>query len=494
MNIQRPTSKQEHRSTRFIEAPLNFVARIYIPFSDCREGELVENSGMDHKAKIFRGILALMLMGVGASAAEWPQYRGFDARGIDDSKALPTNWNTETGENIRWKTEIPGLAHSSPILWGDRVYVTTAVMEGRPELKVGLYGDIAPVADRSSQQWRVLALDSRTGKVVWNMPGYEGVPKIKRHPKATHCNSTPATDGKRIVAIFGSEGLFCFDMEGKPLWKKDLGPMDSAFFMSPTAQWGFASSPVIRDGRVIVLCDVLTNSFVAAFDIATGDQIWRTERKDVPTWGTPTVVESAGRKQIVVNGWHFTGGYDFATGLNLWHLDGGGDIPVPTPVFANGLIYLTSGHGNFRPMRAIKPDASGNITPPGDPGTTNASIAWAHARQGNYMQTPIAVGDRLYACYDIGVLTCFDAKTGAIKYGERLSTTAQGYTSSPVSDGRHIYIASEIGQVFVVPVADKFSVAAMNPLHEVCMATPAIGDGAIYYRTENHLIAVGAKR
>jgi outer membrane protein assembly factor BamB len=196
----------------------------------------------------------------------------------------------------------------------------------------------------------------------------------------------------------------------------------------------------------------------------------------------------------VVNGWHFTGGYDFATGLNLWHLDGGGDIPVPTPVFANGLIYLTSGHGNFRPMRAIKPDASGNITPPGDPGTTNASIAWAHARQGNYMQTPIAVGDRLYACYDIGVLTCFDAKTGAIKYGERLSTTAQGYTSSPVSDGRHIYIASEIGQVFVVPVADKFSVAAMNPLHEVCMATPAIGDGAIYYRTENHLIAVGAKR
>jgi outer membrane protein assembly factor BamB len=192
-----------------------------------------------------------------------------------------------------------------------------------------------------------------------------------------------------------------------------------------------------------------------------------------------------------VNGWHFSGGYDLATGHNLWTLDGGGDIPVPTPIFAHNLIYLTSAHGRFRPMRAIRPDASGNITP-SDPDQTNAAIAWAHARQGNYMQTPIVVRNLLFACNDAGVLTCFDALTGEIKYSERLSKSGQGYTSSPVSDGRHLYFASEQGAVFVVPASDKFSVVASNDLHETCMATPAISDATIFYRTRTKLIAIGA--
>jgi outer membrane protein assembly factor BamB len=427
-----------------------------------------------------------------AVAADWPQFRGPQASGVDASKSLPTEWNVETGKNIRWQTPLPGLAHASPIVSGERIYVATAVGPRDAELKVGLYGDIEPVTEDSVHQWRLLALDRASGKVLWNVLGHQAVPRVKRHPKSTHCNSTPATDGRYIVSIFGSEGLFCFDINGKLVWKKDLGPMDSGFFAVPSAQWGFASSPVIRDGKVIVLCDVQTNSFLAVFELKSGKELWRVPRKDVPTWGCPAVVETPGRKQIVVNGWHHSGGYDFATGKELWRLDGGGDIPVPTPIFAHGLVYLTSAHGRLRPMRAIRPEAAGDITH-SDPAGTNAAIAWVHTRHGNYMQTPIVVSNWVYACFDNGVLSCFDAKTGKIFFSERLSSIAQGYTASPVSDGRHLYFSGETGKVLVVPVGEKFSVVATNDLGETCMATPAISDGVLLFRTRTKLIAVAGK-
>jgi outer membrane protein assembly factor BamB len=427
-----------------------------------------------------------------AAAADWPQFRGPQASGVDASKTLPTTWNVESGQNIRWKTALPGLAHASPVIAGERIYVMTAVGPSDHELKVGLYGDIEPIQEDGAYQWRLLALQRKSGKVLWNVVGHEARPRVKRHPKATHANSTPATDGRYIVTIFGSEGLFCFDRKGQQLWKVDLGPMDSGFFRVPSAQWGFASSPVIHNGRVIVLCDVQTNSFLASFDLKTGREIWRTPRSDVPTWGCPTILKTGRRTQIVVNGWHRSAGYDFAEGRELWHLVGGGDIPVPTPIVANGLIYLTSAHGRLRPMRAVRPDASGNITP-SEPGETNAAIAWVHPRQGNYMQTPIAVNGRVYGCSDSGVVTCFDGITGRILYSERLTGPAQGYTASPVSDGRHLYFPGETGKVLVVPATEKFSVIATNDLTEICMATPAVGDGALYFRTRSQLMAIGRK-
>ncbi len=409
---------------------------------------------------------------------------------MDESQALPTRWNLVTGENVRWQTALPGLAHASPIVWGDRVYVATAVKPGEAELKVGLYGDITPLEEKETHQWRLLALDMASGKIVWNTLGHAAIPRAKRHPKATPCNSTPATDGNRIVAIFGSEGLFCFDKEGKLVWKQDLGPMDSGFFRIPTAQWGFGSSPVISGGKVIVLCDVLTDSFLAAFDLADGKEVWRTARKDVPTWGTPTVVDLPSRKEIAVNGWHYSGGYDFATGQELWRLDGGGDIPVPTPVFAHGLVYLTGAHGMYAPIRAVRPDAAGDITPPGDPGQTNSAVVWAYARRGNYMQTPIVVGDLLFACNDAGALSCFQAETGVVHYYHRLGGAGPGFSASPVSDGRHLYCTSEQGVVFVVGVTNKYSLVATNELFSTCLATPAIADGTLFFRTRNKLIAI----
>lgn len=431
-----------------------------------------------------------------ALAVNWPQYRGPQASGLGDTAALPTKWNVAKGENVRWQTPIPGLAHASPVVWGDRVYVATAVAaQGKASLKVGLYGDIDSVPNSESHQWRLLAVDKRTGAIVWNTLAHEGVPKVARHTKGTHCNSTPATDGRRIVAIFGSEGLFCFDAaDGKLLWKKDLGAMDSGYFVSPSAQWGFASSPVIHDGKVVVQCDVQKGSFVAVFDLADGRELWRTARSDVPTWGTPTVVTAAGRTQVAVNGWHHAGGYDFATGKELWKYDGGGDIPVPTPIAAGDLIYFTSAHGRLRPLRAIRADANGDLTPD-DPTSLKPGVAWNHDRRGNYMQTPIVVDGHIYACADTGAVTCLDARTGAVKYTERLASTSEGYTSSPVSDGRHLYFTSELGNVFVVPAKPAFSVVATNSLGEdqTCLSTPAISEGVLFFRTREKLIAIGAK-
>lgn len=440
---------------------------------------------------LIASILSMLGLFRGESA-EWSQFRGPQASGVDAGKALPTEWNVETGKNVQWQTPLPGLGHSCPIIWSNRVYVTTAVAAREAELKVGLYGDIGSVEENAVQQWKLLAIDRSTGKIIWNVLGHSAIPRVKRHPKATHCNSTPVTDGNYIVAIFGSEGLFCLDKDGKLRWKKSLGPMDSGFFAVPSAQWGFGSSPIIHDGKVIVLCDVQTNSFLAAFDLKTGKDLWLTKRGDVPTWSTPTVVEAGNRKQIVVNGWHHSGGYAFADGKELWRLDGGGDIPVPTPLFADGLIYLTSAHGNIRPMRAIRPEAAGNITPP-DPAGTNAAIAWVHPRQGNYMQTPIAVRNRIYGCTDGGIVTCFDSQSGKMLFSDRIGDGTQGFTASPVSDGRHLYFPGETGKVVVMPVADKFSTVATNDLGAICMASPAIADGTLFFRTRSKLVAIGIK-
>lgn len=420
----------------------------------------------------------------------WTQFRGNQAIGVSLQSTLPTEWDTESGKNILWQSDIPGLAHASPVIWGNHIFIATAVGPENAELKVGLYGDIEAADDKGSQQWRLLAVDKNSGDVVWNTLGYEGIPRSARHTKATHCNSTPATDGKYIVAAFGSEGLFCFDLQGERKWHKDLGELDAGFFVVPTAQWGYASSPVIHDGKVVVLCDVQKGSFLACYDLETGNEIWKTPREDVPTWGTPTIVEVDGQTQILVNGWHHTGAYHFATGKEIWKLDGGGDIPTPTPIVAFGLAYFTSAHGNHRPIRAIRLTATGDITPPKIE-DTNEHIAWVHDKMGNYMQTPIVVGDYIYACYDNGVLSCFDAKTGEVQYRERLN--GGGYTSSPISDGNHIYFAGETGNVFVVPANGKFSITSKNNIGGNCLATPAISGNVIYFRTQHKLIAVGAK-
>lgn len=420
----------------------------------------------------------------------WPSFRGPGASGVADGFRMPVRWDGEKQQGISWKTPIPGLGHSSPIVWGDKVFVLTAVSgAAKAELKVGLYGDIGSADDNGVQEWRIYCLHKKTGKALWSQVAAKGVPKVKRHTKATHANTTLATDGKSLVAFLGSEGLHCFDLSGKRLWKKDLGVLDSGYYQVPDAQWGFASSPLIAQGRVVVQADVQKNGFLAAFDLKDGSLLWLTPRADVPTWGSPTLCKEGGRLQLVVNGWKHIGGYDLATGKELWWLTGGGDIPVPTPVVGKGLIFITNAHGRQAPIYAIRPTATGNLTLP--EGTTSSPhVAWSQTRDGAYMQTPLVYGDYLYACRDNGVLCCYEATTGKRIYQERLGTGRTGFTASGVAADNKLYYTGEEGDIFVVEAGPTFKVLSQNPMGETCMATPALSEGHLYFHTRDHLISI----
>ncbi|MFH1419048.1 MAG: PQQ-binding-like beta-propeller repeat protein [Planctomycetota bacterium] len=426
------------------------------------------------------------------NGVHWPGFRGHRASGIAEGFATPTTWNAETGLNIAWKRRIPGLGHSSPAIWGDRIFVTTAISgKSDPELKVGLYGDVRPVDDDTVHRWLLFCLNKNTGKVLWERTVCEGVPKVRRHPKATHANCTPATDGEYVVAFFGSEGLYCYDIDGNLKWNKDFGLLDSGYFAMPDAQWEFGSSPVIHAKTIFVQCDVQKGSFVAAYNLQNGSEVWRTPRDDVPTWSTPTIHHEGKQTQVVCNGYKHAGGYDASTGKELWRLSGGGDIPVPTPVAGLGLIFLASAHGPAAPLTAIRPTASGDISlQPNE--ESNEHVAWVDRRCGVYMQTPLVYGDYLYACKNNGILACYSPKTGQRVYRKRLGSGRGGFTASAVGADGKVYFTGEEGKIYVVKAGPEFAILAENVMDEVCMATPAISEGVLFIRAQDHLYAISA--
>jgi outer membrane protein assembly factor BamB len=421
---------------------------------------------------------------------QWPQFRGPFASGILDQAGLPESFNMSTGENIQWVTGIPGLGHSCPVVWGDRIFLTTAISgTGSDSLKVGLYGDIDEVKDRSVHEFRVYCLDRHSGEILWERLAHRGVPRTERHTKASHANPTPATDGKYLVVFFGSEGLYCYTLDGGLLWKKDFGTMNAGPYSDPDVEWGFASSPILHEERIIVQCDFLGEGFLASLDAATGQKHWRTPREEVSTWSTPNFYNKDGERQVVVNGWKYMGGYDFDNGDQLWNLSGGGDAPTPTPVFSHGLIYLHSSHGRFSPIFTVRPAARGDISLHRD-STQSEYIPWSIKRGAAYMPTNLVYGDYLYNLRMNGNLTCFDALTGEIIYKERIPD-AMGITASGVvSDGK-LYYSLEQGDVVVVKAGPEFEILSRNPLGDLIMATPALAEGQIIFRTAGKLIAVG---
>ncbi|MEQ8767909.1 MAG: PQQ-binding-like beta-propeller repeat protein [Planctomycetota bacterium] len=439
-------------------------------------------------------VLSVFLSGtVLADDSNWPSFRGKDARGIAEGHALPAEWSLESGTNVRWRTEIPGLAHSSPVIWGDRIFVTTAVRQGGDsELKVGLYGSPAPVDDEGSHKFQVICLDKETGELIWLRTAIEAVPKMKRHPKGSHAASSPVTDGQHVIAFFASEGLYCYDVDGQLLWKRDFGALDSGWYAAKGAQFGFASSPILHEGKLILQVDVQEGSFLAALDVATGDDIWRTPRSDVPTWSTPTVDVANGRQQIVVNGYHHMGGYDLDTGAELWKLSGGGDVPVPTPIISDDIVFITNGHGRFNPIYAIDANARGEIED-GFDAEGEELVIWSQSRRGTYMQTPILYRGTLIACTDAGVVTSYDPKTGEVRARQRLGEGQTGFTASPVAGDGKLYFTSEAGAVHVLD-AGELETLAVSELGEECMATPAISEGTIYFRARRHIVAISGDR
>lgn len=423
--------------------------------------------------------------------SHWRGFRGNDGLGVADGFTTPTHWNAEDGTNIKWKLPIPGLAHASPIVWGDSVYVLTAVSGKDDELKVGIYGSGQSAVDNTSHSWRLYRINKQSGKTIWEKVLHEGLPKSQRHIKASQANCTPATDGKYIVSLLGSEGLFCYDTDGNPVWKKDLGILEVGSSYAKDTQWGYSSSPIIHDGQVYIQCDTRNANYVMALDVKTGKQIWKTARNDDPTYATPTIARQGDVLQLLVNGYKHMGAYDARTGKELWKLQGGGDVPVPRPFMADGLVYMASAHGGKARVFAINPEARGDISLE-EGSSSNGKVVWSSTEIRTYMQTPVYYRGYLYCCRNTGIMGSFDAKTGELLYKERLGRGGKlGFTASAVAADGKLYYTSEEGDVFVVKAGPKFELLATNPLGEICMASPAISEGTLFFRTRNHLIAVG---
>ncbi|MEM7783320.1 MAG: PQQ-binding-like beta-propeller repeat protein [Planctomycetota bacterium] len=431
------------------------------------------------------------------SSSNWPGFRGNGSRGVADGQNPPVQWSLDEDDpkNFLWKAEVPGLGLSCPTIWEDKIYLTSAVAEGEEGgLKIGLYGDVASVDEDREYEFKIFCYSRTNGKLLWERTSNKAKPAVKRHAKSSHANPTVATDGNYVIAFFGSEGLYCYSPTGELLWNRDLGFLDSGWFYDPGYQWGFGSSPIVREGKVIVQCDIQDQSFVAAIDLKTGEELWRTEREEIPGWASPLVHQFDNVTMLITSGTKSARGYNVDDGSLLWSLEGHSEIVVPTPNVAHGLIYVASGYSPIQPIYAIKPSARGNITLEEDT-TTNGSIPWSVKRGGPYMPSPIIYGDYLYCCANSGILSCYRAKTGELVYKKRMKTGGGGlsFTASPLAADGHLYLTAEDGRVLVVKAGPEYELVETNRVNESVLATPAISKNAIYFRTQNSLIAVGTK-
>jgi len=386
-------------------------------------------------------------------ADHWPRWRGPDGNAVSAETALPLRWSRT--ENVRWSTEIPGEGSSSPIVWEDRVFITSALDHGKRRV--------------------VHCLDRKNGKVLWSQELADKNPETASAVTG-HAACTPATDGQHVVAWFANAGLVCYDFSGKQLWHKQLGEFD--------LDLGLATSPIIHRDRVILVCDhdgdrfTSFDSFLVALDVKTGKEVWKSERRGLfRSWSTPVIVPCSDKSELVVNAQEELRGYDPETGKPLWRLPGLGQWVAPSPVFAHGLIFTASGKNG--PLVAVRPGGAGAVKP-----------VWRHETGAAYVCSPLVVGDHLYVHTDAGILTCYEAKTGKTIYKERLEGK---FSASAVAGDGRLYFINEAGTTLVIRAGPKFEVLAKNALEEYAVASPAVSQGDLFLRTETRLFCIGGK-
>ena len=418
-----------------------------------------------------------------AGAASWPQWRGPSGQGVSEETNLPSEWTAT--RNIKWKAAIPGRGHSSPIVWGNRIFLTTAI-EGEvvPGAKAVKHMDgdkefVHPdsVGANRKHQFQVICLDRKTGKILWTQTAFEGTPYDDRHRKSSYAASTPATDGSSVYAFFGTEGLYAYDMSGKLLWKADLGKLG-------TVGMGTGTSPILFKNNVIVQCDEESgaSSFIVGIDKKTGKELWRTPRKVQVSWSTPLLVQTASRAELITSGTEFVIAYDPETGKELWRHKGVESNAIPSPVANRDLVFVSAGFPAKIAM-AIKLGGNGDLA---------EEVVWKYAKGTAYVPSPILYGDYLYLTSDRGVLTCLDAKTGEVKYeGGRVPVPAS-FTASPVAFDGKILLTSEDGDTFVVKAGPKHEIIGTNTVGEPVYASPAVADGHIFIRGERNLYCIGS--
>jgi outer membrane protein assembly factor BamB len=414
------------------------------------------------------------------AAQNWPQFRGTTAGVGVDHPDLPDSWSTT--ENVAWVTSIPGIGWSSPIVWGDHVFLTTVINRGQQEPpKPGFYLGDWP-ASTAPHRWMVYDVDYASGKVRWAQEVGSTPPAKAKHLKNSYASETPVTDGERVYVYFSNLGLFALDFTGKPIWSKPIGPFKTR------NNWGSAASPALHDGRVYIVNDNDEQSFLAAYDARTGQEIWRVDRKEGTNWSTPFVWRNELRTEIVTSGSDRVRSYD-VSGKLLWEFSGMSTISIPTPFERFGMLYISSGYvaDALRPAYAIRPGASGNISlKPGE--TSNAHIAWSSPTAAPYNPTPIIYGDVYYTLFDRGFFTSHEARTGKEIYPrQRITSEASGFTSSPWAYNGRIFAMSEDGDAYVIQAGSEFKVVGKNSLNEMTLATPAIARDSLFVRTASKL-------
>lgn len=443
--------------------------------------------------RLIISVVCLSILGfssVTANAQNWPSFRGPNASGVAEGSKPPITWDVEKAQNVLWRTAIPGQSHASPIVWGNHIFLITAVSDAKTSVQAKVRG-IGMANDEVKHTWMIYALDRRNGRVLWTNTAYEGVPRAKRHVKATQANSTPVTDGRYVAALFGSEGLACYNVKGKLLWKKDLGVLNPGLWDDKASSWGHSSSPVIYRDLVIVQADGHTQSFIAAFNLKDGKQAWRVERNEITSWATPTLYRGANRVELIANGGRYIRSYDPLTGKELWRFsDKDTQVKMQAPLIAHGLIYITGGYPPGRPMYAFRPGAAGDISLKSGE-ETNAFLAWTASKGSPYISTPIIYGDLLYVLADNGVFSTYDAKTGALVYQQRLPSS---FSASPVAADGRLYLASEDGDVFVVKAGRQYELLSKNVMGQPLMATPAISQGMLIVRGESAVYALSERK
>ncbi len=422
----------------------------------------------------------------------WPGFRGANRGGIGDGADTPVDFDLESGRGVAWRAGVGGLGNSSPVVWGDRVMVTTAVAEGgSTPLRVGRSGSGEEVEENTEHRWLVLAYHKSDGRQLWQTEVGRGLPLTKRHFKATQANSTPATDGEHVVVVFPTAGLACLGADGKLHWKHELGGLNAGGFNDPGVEWGFAASPIIHDGKVILQVDIHDGPYLAAWDLETGEPLWRTERPDVaPSWATPAIWPTPGGDELVVNA-SIIHGYDPADGRELWSLGPTSIQVVASPVVGKKHVFVSSGYPPARPIYAVKPGIRGDHTiDADDDAKAGNALAWHQARGGAYMPTPLLYRGLFYVVHHNARIVAHDARTGLPVYKARFSAGGT-MTSSPVAGGGKIYQGTEQGSLYVLAAGPEYRELAVHEIGAPLMATPAISEGLLLVRTPSELIAFG---
>lgn len=426
--------------------------------------------------------LAFVVGDVHAQTTNWPQWRGPNSAGVSTEVGLPIEWNDT--KNVLWKIAIPGRGHSSPIVWNGRIFLTSSI-EGpvvpgaeavRHIHKGQEYLHPDSVGADHSYTMKFFCLDAVTGQILWEKTIYQGRVYDNRHRKNTYASATPATDGKYIYLSFEAEGLYCYDFDGKLIWKTSLGKIAKGGM-------GPGTSPVLFENLVILQCDQEygEGSFIAAVDKKTGKEVWRVSRNHRRSWATPLLVKTAKRTELIASGAESVIAYDPASGKELWRAPGVVSNPIPSPVASHDLVFVSAGSQAKRAL-AIRPGGNGDLT-------DTANIVWRYDKGTAYVPSPILYGDYLYLVTDAGALTCLEATTGKVIYQTRMPIAAK-FTASPVAYEDKLLIISEDGDGFILRAGETPEVLSVNSLGEPMYASPAISAGKIFLRGENSLYCI----